>query len=91
MLPVIWLSEAIDDLSGIAAFIAEWNPSAAEALVDRIVEITQPLAQFPYMGRQGRVPGTRELLPHSNYCVVYEVKAASIEITAVLHVRREYP
>jgi plasmid stabilization system protein ParE len=91
MLPVIWLSEAIDDLEDIAAFITEWNPVAAQKLVDQVVDATQPLAHFPYMGRQGRVPGTRELLPHANYCVVYEVKVASVEITAVLHARREYP
>jgi plasmid stabilization system protein ParE len=91
MLPVIWSSEALDDLDGIAAFITESNPAAAAALVVRIEDVTEPLSLFPYMGRPGRVHGTRELFPHPNYCLIYEVKAACIEVTGVAHVRREYP
>jgi toxin ParE1/3/4 len=51
----------------------------------------QPLAEHPYLFRPGRVPGTRELIAHPNYLVVYRVTAEQVEIVSVLHVRQQYP
>jgi plasmid stabilization system protein ParE len=91
MLPVVWHPQASDDLDHIAAFVAEWDPAAAVELINLIEDAATLLAQFPYMGRLGRVLGTRELLPHTNYCLIYEVTSANVEIVAVVHSRREYP
>ena len=44
-----------------------------------------------YMYRSGRVPGTREIIAHPNYIVVYQVMAERIEVVSVLHARQEYP
>jgi plasmid stabilization system protein ParE len=43
------------------------------------------------MFRLGRVDGTREIVAHPNYIVVYRVVADRIEVTAVVHARRQYP
>lgn len=36
-------------------------------------------------------PGTRELVAHPNYLVVYQVGADAIEVVAVVHARQQYP
>ena len=50
-----------------------------------------PAAEHPYLYRSGRVPGTREIIAHPNYIVVYQVMAERIEVVSVLHARQEYP
>jgi plasmid stabilization system protein ParE len=37
------------------------------------------------------VPGTREIIAHPNYIVIYQVMAERIEVVSVLHARQEYP
>ena len=56
-----------------------------------IEEAVQPLAEHPYLFRPGRVPGTRELIAHPNYLIVYRVTAEQVEIVSVLHARQQYP
>ena len=91
MLPVVWLDDAHDGLDGVIAFLAEHNPIAALELAGQIRQASEALGQFPYMGRPGRVAGTRELLLQPNYWAVYRVTVDRIEILDVLHARREYP
>lgn len=50
-----------------------------------------PASDYPYLYKLGRVPGTREIVVHPNYIIVYEVRADHIEVMAVLHARQEYP
>lgn len=91
MLPVIWTEVALADLDNILNYIGERSEAAAEALQKRIEDAVGPLAQYPYLYRSGRVPGTREMVAHPNYIVVYCVMAERLEISAVLHSRQQYP
>ncbi|KEZ77519.1 type II toxin-antitoxin system RelE/ParE family toxin [Salinisphaera hydrothermalis] len=91
MLPVVWRETARRQLAEIVAFIAEDNPPAARRLKERIEAVVVPLAQYPYLYPRGRVAGTRELVAHPNYLIVYKVAAERVEIVAVLHARRQYP
>jgi toxin ParE1/3/4 len=50
-----------------------------------------PVAEHPYLYRSGRVSGTREIIAHPNYIVVYQITAERIEVVSVLHDRQEYP
>lgn len=50
-----------------------------------------PAAEHPYLFPSGRVPGTREIVAHPNYIVVYRVAADRIEVLTVLHARQNYP
>jgi len=52
------------------------------------------LAQFPLMGREGVVPGTRErILTRYPYKIIYEVNENddTIEIDRVLHTSQQWP
>ncbi|MFT3756780.1 MAG: type II toxin-antitoxin system RelE/ParE family toxin [Pseudoxanthomonas sp.] len=91
MLPVIWRPLALESLDGIVEYIAPFNPRAALDLTERIERTAQLLADHPYLGREGRIHGTRELLPHPNYWLVYQVTVTCVEILAVVHARRQYP
>ena len=58
---------------------------------ERIEQSVLPTASHPYMFRSGRVNGTREIVAHPNYVVVYRVLADMMLVTAVVHARQEYP
>ena len=91
MLPIVWRVRARDSLAGIVRHIAEHNPGAAGRIKALIEQSVLPLAEHPYLFRSGRVPGTREVVAHPNYIVVYRVNATMVLITAVVHARRRYP
>jgi toxin ParE1/3/4 len=91
MLPVQWLAKASSNLATIIDYISERNDTAAEELQDEIERAASQLPQHPYLYRPGRVAGTREIVVHPNYVVVYRVKPTVIEIINVLHSRQQYP
>ena len=91
MRSLIWRADARADLAKIVAYIADRNPAAARRIRQVIDEAVLPLAEHPYLFRSGRVTGTRELVAHPNYIVVYRVTEDCIEILNVLHARQPYP
>ena len=91
MLPVIWLLSAEEDLERIITYIAEVNPAAARKLKTRLEDALLPLSEHPYLYKSGRVSGTRELVAHPNFIIVYRITAAAVEVVSVLHTRQEYP
>lgn len=91
MLPILWRAEAQADLAATLEYIAERNPQSALDLYDDIERAVSQLPHHPYLYRLGRVSGTRELVAHPNYIVVYRVSAIAIEIVSVLHSRQQYP
>ena len=91
MLRVVWLDEALSDLAQITAYISERNPVAARSLNRLIVEQADLLGEHPLLFRPGRILGTRELVVHPNYIVVYRLTSSVVEILNVLHSRQQYP
>ena len=49
------------------------------------------LANQPMLGHTGKIHGTRELIPHENYRLVYEVVDQTVWILALVHVARIWP
>jgi toxin ParE1/3/4 len=85
--------QARADLLAIRAWIAEYDKRAAERVISRIRQTVMMFGQFPLLGRQGRVEGTREFsvvgLP---YVIVYRIASETdIDILTVLHTSRRYP
>lgn len=91
MLPIEWAPDALDEIDEIIAYVAADNRGAAENLRLRIEASVLPAAEHPYMFRLGRVEGTREIVAHPNYIVVYRVLEDRIRVIAVMHARRRYP
>lgn len=91
MLPIFWRASARENLAAIIRFIADDSPPAARRMRGLIETSVLPAAEHPYLYRSGRVPGTREIIAHPNYIVVYQVTAERIEVVSVLHARQEYP
>ena len=91
MLDLIWEPEALDQLDGIIDFIGERNGPAADRMARLFAERAERIRRFPEMGRPGRVTGTRELIVHPNYILIYRVTETAIDILRVLHVRQQYP
>ena len=57
-----WSVLALADREAIFDYIEADSPQAAVAVDDRIQICVEGLAQFPNMGRNGRVTETRELV-----------------------------
>ncbi len=91
MLDLIWEPDASDQLDGIADFISLQRPEAAERIVQLIHNGVERIRRFPRSGRPGRLPGTRELIVHPNYIVIYRVTDTAIDVLRVLHARQRYP
>ena len=90
---VIWLPRAEANLLQIVEHIAEDNVDAAIALAKLIRARAGQLSEPPTLFRKGRVRGTREMVVHPNYLVVYRAhaRAKRVEILRVLHAVRQWP
>lgn len=87
-----WLRTALKNLDTEAAYIAEHDPRAAAQFVQAVFDAVQQLARFPSMGREGRLPGTREWpMPNHPYLIPYRVRAGSLQILRIFHTRRLPP
>lgn len=91
MLPIIWSPGALLDLDRLTDYIDQDSHSAAFEMYERIQTSVEPISQHPYMFRTGRLPGTREIVAHPNYIVVYRVLIDRIVVEAVIHARQKYP
>lgn len=49
------------------------------------------LAEHPKLGRTGKIPGTRELIPHDSYRLVYEIDGETLWLLALVHTARQWP
>jgi len=88
---VRWTPEAEQDRSDVWDYIAGDNPLAAVRMDELFSDAAAKLADFPHIGRTGKIPGTRELIPHESYRLVYEVEGETLWILAVVHTARQWP
>lgn len=88
---VRWLTTALRNLEREAESIAEVDPAASRRIVARIFESVDQLAEFPHLGRPGRISDTRELVVSGTpYIVPYRVRQEYVEILRVFHGSRKW-
>lgn len=86
---VEWLAKKLKNLEDEANYIALENPKAADDFSDAIFSSVDRLAQFPSMGREGRVKHTREwAVPNWSYLIPYRVRGDRLQILGVFHTRQ---
>ncbi|MGE4220083.1 MAG: type II toxin-antitoxin system RelE/ParE family toxin [Alphaproteobacteria bacterium] len=88
---VVWTPEAEQDRSDIWDYIAADNPGAAARMDALFSDAAARLATHPMLGRAGRIPGTREVLPHESYRLVYEIDGQTLWVLALVHTARQWP
>ncbi len=88
---VIWTPEAEQDRDDIWNYIAADNPVAATLMDELFSDAAARLVSYPMLGRIGKIPGTRELVPHENYLLVYEVIRETVWILALVHTAHQWP
>ena len=91
MTELFWTPEAIRDRDDIYDHIEADNPVAALTLDELFAEKAGRLAEHPGLGRPGRVAGTRELVVHQHYILVYDVASNLLRVLRVLHAARQWP
>ncbi|MGE0852261.1 MAG: type II toxin-antitoxin system RelE/ParE family toxin [Hyphomicrobiaceae bacterium] len=85
--------EARRQIVEIHSYITARNPRAATRVVERIRAAAELLAEFPYIGRPSREPGTYQWVVRGlPYILVYEIGTPTKDellILAVFHGARE--
>jgi addiction module RelE/StbE family toxin len=88
---VIWTPQAQQDRADIWDYIAADNPRAALRMDLLFSDAAARLAAYPKMGKAGRIAGTRELIPHESYRLVYEIDGTTVWVLALVHTARQWP
>lgn len=88
---VVWTTEAEQDRAEIWDHIALDSLSAAIRIDELFSNSARLLAAYPMIGKAGKIPGTRELISHESYRLVYEIEGETVWILAIVHTARLWP
>ena len=88
---VFWTAEAIQDRLDIWEYIAQDNQVAASKMDDLFSIAATWLSEYSKLGKSGKIQGTRELIPHENYRLVYEINNETVWILALVHTSLQWP
>jgi len=86
-----WTAAADDALYEILDYISDRTMKAALDLAHAIRGCLYPSLEFPNLFAEGVEPGTREIVAHPNYIVVYEFDDTTLRVLDVRHARRKFP
>lgn len=75
----------------IRDYLLPRDGDAAVRIDDLFSEAVGRLAEFPMLGHEGEVLGTRELTPYSSYRLVYEIYGDTIWVLIIVHTKRQWP
>lgn len=87
---VVWSSTALEDVDAIATYISRDSSAYAAAVVQKIIDVTRNLSNFPFSGRivsELNDNNTREKFVYS-YRIIYRVENDNVTIVAVVHGKR---
>ena len=80
-----WTRGALRNLQDLFDYIAADNPARASSFARELRDKIERLDTFPGLGQPGPLPGTRELVLHANYRVIYRVKATEVQVLRIQH------
>lgn len=87
---VIWTPESQQDRVDVFDYIAADNLHVVVQVDELFSDAAARLAEYPHLGKPGKIHGTRELIPAS-YRLVYEVEQQTVWILALVHTARLWP
>ncbi|MEI6209540.1 MAG: type II toxin-antitoxin system RelE/ParE family toxin [Desulfuromonadales bacterium] len=88
---VRWTEGADGNLDQVEEYIAQDNPPAAVATLNKIIDAARMLADYPAIGKRGRERGTRELVVAGlPFIIIYVVQPEELVILRVLHTSMKY-
>jgi len=88
---VVWTPDALQDRVDVWDHIVADNPQAAVLMDALFSDAAAKLADYPKLGRLGKIPGTRELIPHESYRLMYEISGETVWVLALIHTARQWP
>ena len=88
---LLWTPEAEQDRLDVWDYIAADNPLAAVKMDELFSTAATRLIGHPKLGKAGRITGTRELVVHENYRLVYEIVQETVWVLTLVHVARLWP
>ena len=88
---VVCTPEAQQDRTDVWDYIAADNPRAAARMDEIFSDVAVRLAQHPMPGKVGTIPGTREVIPHESYRLVYQIDGDTVWILTLVHTARQWP
>ena len=89
---IVWSRRALRHLTDLRDYIAQDRTESAAEVAEHILQNVELLATNPYMGRPGRIHGTRELVISSTpYVIPYRIRDERLELLAVFHGRQKWP
>ena len=85
--------QAERDLQGILAYtLRKWGPEQRDAYEARLNRAFDELIEFPELGRARDDLGRNaRSLPVEQHVIVYRVKADEIQVSRIVHGRRDLP
>jgi toxin ParE1/3/4 len=87
-----WTPGAVSDVGDIFEYLKSRKPAAAQRITRVIGLAAHRLPRAPYVGRIGRVTGTRELVIQGTpYVLGYRIQDPEIQILCVRHGARQWP
>jgi len=92
MAEVIWAPSALDDIDSIAEYIAADSAAMASLFINRLIEATDRLEEFPLSGRiipEINNPDCREVI-YGAYRIMYRIEGNAVWITGVVHGARDW-
>ena len=87
---VEWSPRAVEDLEGIAEYIATDSASYAAAVIKTILNTASSFSRFPFSGRVVPELGDeniREWFAYS-YRVIYRIENEAVTVAAIVHGKR---
>ncbi len=89
---VVLSDPAEDDLAGIYDYYSVRDYEHAERVIRAIIRACDGLADFPLLGKKGKVEGSRErLMTRYPYRLVYRIDGETIFVSRIVHTHQQWP